>query len=113
LLSGFPLLSSVKMTGSLSGSRHSQTGSDASSADVPTTVPGSKTDAVNEALGGLLNLRKRKQTAKEQDSSSAESSESGENVLMTATTEVISFSNSPLDSSLFEVPAGYRLAKEK
>jgi len=112
LLSGFPLLSSIKMTGSLPAAHRSHD-PDSSSADIPMSVPASKSDAVNEALGGLLSLRKRKQNAKEQDSPGGESSESGENVLMTATTEVTAFSNSYLGSSLFEIPAGYRQIKEK
>jgi hypothetical protein len=114
LLSGFPLLSSIKITGGgLPAARHSHDNPDSSDADIPTSVPTSKSDAVNEGLGGLLGLRKRKQNAKGQDSSAGESLESGENVLMTATTEVTAFSNSSLDSSLFEIPAGYRQTKEK
>jgi hypothetical protein len=113
LLSGFSLLSSIKMTGSLPAAHRSHDNPDSSSADIPTGVPSSRSDAVNEALGGLLSLRKRKQNAKERDSPGSESSQSGENVLMTATTEVTAFSNSSLDSSLFEIPAGYRQIKEK
>jgi len=113
LLSGFPLLSSIKMTGSLPAAHRSHDNPDSSSADIRASVPTSKSDAVNEALGGLLSLRKRKQDAKDENSASGESSESGENVLMTATTEVTAFSNSSLDSSLFEIPAGYRQIKEK
>jgi hypothetical protein len=113
LLSGFPLLSSIKITGSLPAAHRSYDNSDSFDADIPTSVPTSKSDAVNERLGGLLGLRKRKQNAKKQDSPGSESAESGENVLMTATTEVTAFSNSSLDSSLFEIPPGYRQTKEE
>jgi hypothetical protein len=113
LLSGFPLLSSVKMTGSLSAARRSHSNSDSSIEDIPTSVPASKGDAVNEALGGLLGLHKRKQDVKDHNSSSGESSQSSDNVLMSAITEVTAFSNSSLESSLFEIPSGYRRVQEK
>lgn len=113
LLSGFPLLTSVKMSGSPSGTRRPHANSDSSSADIPTSVPTSKGDAVNEALGGLLGLHKRRQADKTQNSSSSESAEPGENVLMTATTEVTEFSTASLASSLFEIPPGYRQVQEK
>ena len=111
LLNGFPLLSFIKMTGSVSDARRSH--SSASVEDIPTSVPTSKSEAANEALGGLLGLHRRKQNAKDQNSSSGDSPESAEHVLMTATTEVTAFSNSSLESSLFVIPAGYRQVQEK
>jgi hypothetical protein len=111
ILAGFPLESSVKMSGSLSGTKRSteeQGSSGPSSADIPTSVPTSKGDAVNEALGGLLSLRKKKQNSSEEKSANSK-----DGTLLTAKTEVTSFSSATLDASLFEIPAGYRQVQDK
>lgn len=109
ILSGFPLLSSMKMSGGRAGANRSEDQANPSADDIPTTVPTSKGDAVTEALGGLLSLHKRKKST-HQDSSVGEP---GETALLSVTTEVRSFSNSTLDAVLFEVPSGYRQEQEK
>jgi hypothetical protein len=109
-LSGFPLQSSIKMRGGFSGAKRSSEGdAGLSSEDRPTTAPTSKGDAANDALGGLLGLHKRKKNAQQDVSGGG----SDENVLLSATTEVSSFSSSTLDAALFEIPSGYRLVQEK
>jgi hypothetical protein len=113
ILSGFPLQNSLTMIDSFAGTKRSTEGQpDPPAADIPTTVPTSKGDAANEALGGLLSLHRPKKNG-QQNPSSGESAESEGNVLLSATTEVSSFSSLPLDVALFEVPAGYRQAQKK
>jgi hypothetical protein len=110
-LKGFPLLSTVKLYSNVSvkdGSTEGESDSDAHAVDDPTSVPTSKTEGVSEALGGLLNIHRH-----QKDGKSKNPSDSGDNVLLTATTEVISFSSSALDLSLFEIPAGYRQVQNK
>jgi hypothetical protein len=115
-LEGFSLLATVKLYSSVSakdGSTESKNDSGSHGFDIPTTSPTINTEGVSEALGGLLSLHKHKNDGKSKNPSAGAPSDSGDNVLLTATTEVTSFSSAALDSSLFEIPAGYRQLQNK
>ena len=108
-LNGFPLLQTVRltMTGSDGAASHA---SATHSTDIPNvTVPSSKSDAVGQAMGGLLGFarHKKEQQAEAKNTANSTSSDDNSNSLMAATIEVTSFSGSSLDSSLFDIPAGY------
>jgi hypothetical protein len=118
-LKGLPLLSYISMflppqqgqspSTPQDASRDSARSSSSSSNDGP---PTSASDAVVKSLGGLFG--KKKQQQQEDKSSSQSGSNSAPpnpnpnpNALMEMTTQVNSFSDSTLDASLFEIPAGY------
>lgn len=108
-LNGFPLLQTVRltMTGSDGATSHT---SATHSTDIPNvSVPSSKSDAVGQAVGGLLGFarHKKEQQAEAKNATNGTPSVDDSNSLMTATIEVTSFSGSSLDSSLFDIPAGY------
>lgn len=68
--------------------------------------PTSARQAIGKSLGGMFGHKKKQ----DQDSSTGSSSgqpSSNSGSLMDMQTEVTSYSNSPLDKSLFEIPAGY------
>ena len=126
-LKGFPLLSYVSMTmaatadGQQAGSpnaaqnpqpsNHPPSGSTNSS---DSTSPDSPSAAMMKGLGSLFGKKK-------QDNSSASSNQAGApppnpnsnpNALIEITTQVSSFSDSSLDGSLFDIPAGYLQVQE-
>jgi hypothetical protein len=73
-------------------------------------VPTSGSDAVVKSIGSLFNKRKQKQqddNAKAGTPAPPPNPNPDPNALMEMTTQVSSFSDSPLDASLFDVPAGY------
>jgi len=99
-----------------SNSNTSQTASNGSandsskSTDSGSSVPTSGSDAVVKGLGSLFNKRKQKQqddNAKAGTPAPPPNPNPDPNALMEMTTQVSSFSDSPLDASLFDIPAGY------
>jgi hypothetical protein len=119
-LKGLPLLQYLSMTmagqngtgdssadGSGSGANNSSGDSSrarSSSNDTPTNA----SDAMMKGLGGLFNKKKKKDEANgEQTNSQNPPPPSTPGALIEMTIEVTSFSNSALDASLFEVPAGF------
>jgi hypothetical protein len=118
-LKGLPMLSYVTMgipPQAGSGSNSTQTASNGSSrdssksADSDNSVPTSGSDAVVKGLGSLFNKRKQKQqdeNAKAGTPAPPPNPNPDPNALMEITTQVSSYSDSPLDASLFEIPTGY------
>jgi hypothetical protein len=122
-LKGLPMLSYVTMgippqagSNGNSGQTASNTSSsdNSKSADSGSSTPTSPSDAMVKGLGSLFNKRKKQQ----QDDSANANSKAGTpapppnpnpdpNALMEMTTQVSSFSDAPLDASLFDIPAGY------
>jgi hypothetical protein len=114
-LKGLPLLSYISMFlppqqgQSPSTPQDSARSSSSSSNDGP---PTNASDAVVKSLGGLFGKKKQQQ---QQDKSSSQSGSNSAppnpnpnpNALIEMTTQVNSFSDSTLDASLFEIPAGY------
>jgi hypothetical protein len=118
-LKGLPLLSYISMflppqqgqspSTPQDASRDSARSNSSSPNDGP---PTSASDAVVKSLGGLFGKKKQQQ---QQDKSSSQSGSnsappnpnSNPNALIEMTTQVNSFSDSTLDASLFEIPAGY------
>jgi hypothetical protein len=135
-LKGFPLLSYVSMTMAATANGQAQpTGSqnDAqnqqssnpppskSSNSSDSTIPDSPSAAVIKGLGGLFGKKKQDNTSAPSNQSAAGSSQastpppnpnSNPNALMDITTQVNSFSDSSLDGSLFDIPAGYTQVQE-
>jgi len=118
-LKGLPMLSYISMgipPQPGSNSNTSQTASNSSASDTSkstdsgSSVPTSGSDAVVKGLGSLFNKRKQKQqddNAKAGTPAPPPNPNPDPNALMEMTTQVSSFSDSPLDASLFDVPAGY------
>jgi hypothetical protein len=126
-LKGFPLLSYVSMTmaaaadGQQAGSQNAAQNqqppnppSSNSNSSSDSTSPDSPSAAMMKGLGSLFGKKK-------QDNSSAPSNQasapppnpnSNPNALMEITTQVNSFSDSSLDGSLFDIPAGYTQVQE-
>ena len=77
--------------------------------------PENVTQAIGKALGGFGGFGRKKKKEEPAPSTQTAQSASGSSnekvsaTLMTTTTEMKSFSKSPLDTGLFDVPAGYRL----
>jgi hypothetical protein len=117
-LKGLPLLSYTTMSippqpGSNSNS--SQTASNTSSTDNSkstdsgSSTPTSPSDAMVKGLGSLFGKKKKQQddNAKSGTPAPPPNPNPDPNALMEMTTQVSSFSDSPLDASLFDIPAGY------
>ena len=119
-LKGLPLLQYLSMTmagqngtgdssadANNSGANNSSSDSSrarSSSSDTPTNA----SDAMMKGLGGLFNKKKKKdEAAADQSNSQNPPPPSTPGALIEMTIEVTSFSNSALDASLFEVPAGF------
>jgi hypothetical protein len=118
-LKGLPLLSYISMflppqqgqspSTPQDASRDSARSNSSSSNDGP---PTSASDAVVKSLGGLFGKKKQQQQQDKSPSQSGSNSappnpNSNPNALIEMTTQVNSFSDSTLDASLFEIPAGY------
>ena len=73
------------------------------------SVPTSTSGAISQSLGGLFGgLKKKKQDQQQQPAAQDTSATAGQPpALLEMTMEVTSFSSDSLDSSLFDVPAGY------
>jgi hypothetical protein len=124
-LKGLPLLSYVSMgmptspNGSLDSSQNSSgtsSRSSSSSSNSSDSVPTSSSDAMVKGLGSLFGKKKQQQP----DNSSSPTAtpapppnpNSDPNALMEMTMQVTSFSDSSLDASVFEIPAGYTRVQE-
>ena len=118
-LKGLPMLSYISMgippqpgaSGNTSQTASNGSAGDGSkSADSGNSVPTSGSDAVVKGLGSLFGKRKQKQqedNAKNGTPAPPPNPNPDPNALMEMTTQVSSFSDSPLDASLFDVPAGF------
>ena len=126
-LKGFPLLQymTMSMAGmqdasgnavqmpNASDSAPSSTSSKSSTSSNSDSMPTSMGDAMAKGLGGLFSKKKKQADAADQQSSSQNSPPpSTPGSLIEMTIEVNSFSDASLDSSLFEVPAGYTRVTE-
>jgi hypothetical protein len=117
-LKGLPMLSYITMgipPQPGSNSNGTQTSSNTSSSDNSkstdsgSSVPTSGSDAVVKGLGSLFGKKKKQQddNAKAGTPAPPPNPNPDPNALMEMTTQVSSFSDSPLDASLFDIPAGY------
>jgi hypothetical protein len=118
-LKGLPMLSYISMgippqAGSNGTQASSNTSSNSSSdnsrsADSGSSVPTSGSDAVVKGLGSLFGKKKKQQddNAKAGTPAPPPNPNPDPNALMEMTTQVSSFSDSPLDGSLFDIPAGF------
>jgi hypothetical protein len=111
---GLPLLQYLSMSmagqqGAAAGSATdanssgSNTNNSSSSSDTPTSVSG----AMVKGLGGLFGKKKNKDEAPADQNSQNPPPPSTPGSLIEMTIEVTSFSNAALDSSSFEIPAGF------
>src|SRR5579872_4400584 len=120
-LKGFPLLQYMSMsmagqqdpsgntpqTTNASASAPPPSSSSSSSDSMPTTLSG----AMTKGLGGLFGKKKKQDDAPDQNSQNPPPP-STPGSLIEMTIEVNSYSDAPLDSSLFEVPTGYTRVTE-
>ncbi len=117
-LKGLPMLSYISMgippqpgaNGNTSQTPSNTSSDNSRSADSGSTTPTSPSDAMVKGLGSLLNKRKQKQqddNAKAGTPAPPPNPNPDPNALMEMTTQVSSYSDSPLDASLFDIPAGY------
>ena len=117
-LKGFPLLE--YMTMSMAG-QHDASGNPSQASSTPpsstpppssdNSMPTSLNSAMAKSLGGLFGKKKKQDDAADQNSQNPPPP-STPGSLMEMTIEVNSFSDSSLDSSLFDVPAGYTRVTE-
>ena len=80
------------------------------STDSGSSVPTSPSDAMVKGLGSLFGKKKKQQqddNAKSGTPAPPPNPNPDPNALMEMTTQVSSYSDSPLDASLFDIPAGY------
>jgi hypothetical protein len=117
-LKGFPLLEymTMSMAGQqdASGNPSQASSTPASSTPPPSSdnsVPTSLNSAMAKSLGGLFGKKKKQDDAADQNNQNPPPP-STPGSLMEMTIEVNSFSDSPLDSGLFDVPAGYTRVTE-
>jgi hypothetical protein len=117
-LKGLPMLSYISMgippqpgaNPNASQTTSNNSSSDSSkSTDSGNSVPTSGSDAVVKGLGSLFGKKKKQQddNAKAGTPAPPPNPNPDPNALMEMTTQVSSFSDSPLDASLFDIPAGY------
>jgi hypothetical protein len=117
-LKGLPMLSYVTMgmppqAGSNSNSTQTasngSTSDNSKSADSGSSTPTSPSDAMVKGLGSLFGKKKKQQddNAKAGTPAPPPNPNPDPNALMEMTTQVSSFSDAPLDASLFDIPAGY------
>jgi hypothetical protein len=116
-LRGLPLLSYTTMSiPPQPGSNTSQASSNpppsdnSKSTDSGNAVPTSGSDAVMKGLGSLFNKKRKQQqddNTKAGTPAPPPNPNPDPNALMEMTTQVSSYSDSPLDASLFDIPAGY------
>ncbi len=107
-ISGMPLLTYTSMT--LGGNGAPPSAQDQPQQNQPqhaedNSVPTSASGAVMKGLGGMF--KKKKQQDADNSAASTPNPASTPGSMMDMQTEVTSYSNSPLDSGLFEPPAGY------
>jgi hypothetical protein len=116
-LKGLPMLSYITMglppqggAGSNSQTASNSSANDSSkSADSGSSTPTSPSDAMVKGLGSLFGKKKKQQddNAKAGTPAPPPNPNPDPNALMEMTTQVSSFSDSPLEASLFDIPAGY------
>lgn len=133
-LKGFPLLSYVSMTMAAAtdgqpqpadpqnGAQNQQPPNpppSKSTGSSDNTIPDSPSAAVVKGLGGLFGKKKQANSSAASNPDASGSSQAGApppnsnpNALMEITTQVNSFSDSSLDGSLFDIPAGYTQLQE-
>ena len=132
-LKGFPLLSYVSMTiaATVNGQplpNSSQNGAQnqppsppppQTSSSSDNTIPTSPSAVVMKGLGGLFGKKKQDNSAgsnqgagSNQAGAAPPNPNSNPNALMEITTQVTSFTDSSLDGSLFDIPAGYMQVQE-
>ena len=116
-LKGFPLLQymTMSMAGQQDASgntaQNSNASANSSSSSNSDSTPTSLSGAMTKGLGGLFGKKKKQDDAADQNSQNPPPP-STPGSLIEMTIEVNSFSDSSLDSSLFEVPAGYSRVTE-
>jgi hypothetical protein len=116
-LKGLPMLSYTTMAipPQAGGNSNSQSASNNSSnnnsdsTDSGSSTPTSPSDAMVKGLGSLFGKKKKQQdyNAKAGTPAPPPNPNPDPNALMEMTTQVSSYSDSPLDASLFDIPAGY------
>jgi hypothetical protein len=115
-LKGLPMLSYTTMgippqPGSNPNSTQtaSNTSSNDSSKSTDSSTPTSPSDAMVKGLGSLFGKKKKQQddNAKSGTPAPPPNPNPDPNALMEMTTQVSSYSDAPLDASLFDIPAGY------
>jgi hypothetical protein len=118
-LKGLPLLSYISMgippqpgtdPNASQASSNTSSNDSSKSTDSGSSIPTSGSDVVVKSLGSLFGNKKKKQqddNAKAGTPAPPPNPNPDPNALMEMTTQVSSFSDSPLDASLFEIPAGY------
>ena len=119
-LKGLPMLSYISMgippqpgtdPNTSQASSNTSSNDSSKSTDSGNSIPTSGSDAVVKSLGSLFGNKKKKQqqddNAKAGTPAPPANPNPDPNALMEMTTQVSSFSDSPLDASLFEIPAGY------
>ncbi|MGI8959221.1 MAG: hypothetical protein ACR2IV_05585 [Bryobacteraceae bacterium] len=129
-LDGMPVYETIKMGGKMEGtpdasSSQSQSQSQPQASRDSNPPPTSVTSALGAALGGRLGGfgRRKKQAPADSDTNSppastntgstaANGSNTASGSLIEMTTEVISYSSGPADSSGFEVPSGFSQVQE-
>jgi hypothetical protein len=117
-LKGFPLLQymSVSMAGQQDSSGNAAPNSNASASSSSSSsnsdsTPTSLGGAMTKGLGGLFGKKKKQDDAADQNTQNPPPP-STPGSLIEMTIEVNSYSDAPLDSSLFEIPAGYTRVTE-
>jgi hypothetical protein len=126
-LKGFPLLSYVSMTmaatadGQQAGSPNAAQNQQPSNPPPSSSTSSSDNTSVDNPSAAMMKSLGNLFGKKKQDNSSASSSQAGApppnpnsnpNALIEITTQVSSFSDSSLDGSLFDIPAGYTQVQE-
>jgi hypothetical protein len=116
-LKGFPLLQYMTMTmagqqdSSGSAAQKSNGSASSSSSSNSDSTPTSLSGAMTKGLGGMFGKKKKQEDTPDQSAQNPPPP-STPGSLMEMTIEVNSYSDSRLESSLFEVPAGYTLVAE-
>jgi hypothetical protein len=116
-LKGFPLLQymSMSMAGQQDSSgnatQNSNASASSSSSSNSDSTPTSLGGAMTKGLGGLFGKKKKQDETADQNSQNPPPP-STPGSLIEMTIEVNSYSDTPLDSSLFDVPAGYTRVTE-
>ena len=115
---GLPLLQYLSMTmvgqqgAAANTTDANNANADGSSSASRSETPTSASDAMVKGLGGLFSKKKKQDDAEAQQNSQNPPPPSTPGSLMEMTIEVTSFSNTQLDASLFEIPAGFTRVQE-
>ncbi|HLJ87528.1 MAG TPA: hypothetical protein VKZ53_11950 [Candidatus Angelobacter sp.] len=116
-LEGLPLLQNVSFGMEGTGQPGAQPAHPDSSASNTSSTPTSPKDAIAKGLGGMFGMgkKKKKDDSDQPDANAAtgSSTSTASNSFMDMTIEVTSLSTSALESSLFEIPEGYKQVDAK